>query len=82
MRKITDGTIARTLVLALALLNQLLAALGKETINIAEDDVYQTVSVLFTIGAAAVAWWKNNSFTDNAIEADKYKEKLDKSEIR
>lgn len=78
MSKITDGTIVRTLVLALALLNQLLAVLGKGTINIAEDDIYQVVSILFTIGAAAIAWWKNNSFTENAIAADEYMEKLKK----
>lgn len=71
MNKISADTIARTIVLALALLNQVLAVCGRGTLEIAENDVYQLVSLLFTVGSAGVAWWKNNSFTQAAIEADK-----------
>ena len=77
---ITAGTIARTIVLILALANQVLAMCGKQVLNIADDDIYQTVSLLFTIGASAAAWWKNNSFSVNAINADKYLNKLKKNE--
>ena len=73
---ITAGTIARTIVLILALANQVLAMCGKQVLNIADDDIYQVVSIVFTIGASAAAWWKNNSFTQNAIKADKYKENI------
>lgn len=69
-------TIARTVVLALALLNQLLAIFGKEQLPIAEDNIYQLVSILFTIGAAIWSWWKNNSVTQNAIKADEYLKEL------
>lgn len=72
MNNIQPGTIARTIVLALALLNQILAISGKQVIELAENDIYQVVSLLFTIGASIVTYWKNNSFTKNAIEADKY----------
>ena len=65
-------TIARTIVLVLALLNQLLAIFGKEQLTIAEDNIYQLVSILFTIGAAVWSWWKNNSVTKNAVKADEY----------
>ena len=37
-------TIARTIVLVLALLNQLLAIFGKEQLPIAEDNIYQLVT--------------------------------------
>ena len=73
---ITAGTIARTIVLILALANQILAMCGKQVLNIADDDIYQIVSIVFTIGASAVAWWKNNSFSQAAIKADKYKENI------
>jgi len=74
--KIETDTIARTIVLALALLNQILAVIGKGTIDIAESDVYQIASLVATIVSAIWAWWKNNSFTRHAILADEYLDKL------
>ena len=68
---IGSDTIARTIVLALALLNQILAIVGHETIAFTDNDIYQLVSLCWTIGASLVAWWKNNSFTGNAQKADK-----------
>ena len=73
---ITAGTIARTIVLLLALANQVLAMSGKQVLNIADDDIYQIVSIIFTVSASAVAWWKNNSFSQAAIKADEYKENI------
>ena len=74
--KIAPDTIARTIVLALALINQLLINTGKTPIPIMEDDVYQLVSIIFTIVTAVIAWWYNNSFTKHAIRADKYLDAL------
>lgn len=74
--KIAPDTLARTIVLALALVNQLLAIFGKGTIEIAENDIYQVVSIVFTIGSAIAAWWYNNSFTHHAIRADEYMKAL------
>ncbi|MFR7655600.1 phage holin [Monoglobus pectinilyticus] len=71
MNNVTAGTIARTIVLLLALANQVLAMCGKQVLNISDDDIYQVVSIEFTIGASAVAWWKNNSFSQTALKADK-----------
>lgn len=74
--KIQPDTIARTIVLALALLNQCLAIMGKGTLDIAENDVYQIVSLAWTIISAIVAWWWNNSYTQHAIRADQYLDAL------
>lgn len=71
MKNVTSGTIARTIVLALALFNQVMAVSGHAPLNISEEQTYQIVSLICTIGAASVAWWKNNSFTQTAIDADK-----------
>lgn len=65
--KISPDTLARTIVLALALLNQLLIVVGKSPIPVAEDDIYQVVSVVFTIATAVIAWWYNNDFTQAAM---------------
>ena len=77
---ISAGTIARTIVVLLALANQILAMCGKQVLNIADDDIYQIVSIVFTISASVWSWWKNNSFSVNAINADKYLNKLKKNE--
>ena len=67
---VTAGTIARTIILALALVNQILTATGHGIINISDDDVNTLISTIFTVVSAVVAWWKNNSFTQSALKAD------------
>ena len=74
--KVKTETIIRTIVLILALINQVLAIYGKDKIPITEDEIYQLITLVFTIGSALWAWWKNNSFTQPAIKADEYMEKL------
>lgn len=69
---ISAGTIARTLCLALALVNQVLTVTGHAVLPIDDDTINQAVSLVFTVGASVAAWWKNNSFTGAALEADKY----------
>ena len=75
--KIKSDTIARTIVLFLALVNQVLAILGKEALPFTNDEVYQVVSLVATIVTSGVAWWKNNSFTQKAIKADAYMNRLE-----
>lgn len=67
---VSVGTIARTICLVLALINQILAIFGRESISIADDMVYQAVSIGFTVVTAIVTWWKNNSFTTAAQIGD------------
>ena len=73
-------TIARTIVLFIALANQVLAITGKEVFPVTEDQVYQGVTLVVTIGASVWAWWKNNSFTKNAIQADNVLKELKSAE--
>lgn len=61
--EITAWTIARTIILFLALVNQLLSASGHAVIPIEDATVETLVSTAFTIVTAVIAWWKNNSFT-------------------
>lgn len=73
--QITAGTVARTIVLLLALANQVLTMCGIPVLPIADETVNTAVSTVWTIVAAVVAWWKNNSFTQAAIEADEVLER-------
>lgn len=68
---ISAGTIARTACLLLALTNQVLSALGKPVLPIESATVEQLVTAGITTVTALIAWWKNNSFTAAALEADK-----------
>lgn len=73
---ISAGTIARTTCLLLALTNQVLSALGKPVLPIESATVEQLVTAGITTVTALIAWWKNNSFTPAALEADKTFDRL------
>ena len=68
--RISAGTIARTMVLLLALTNQVLGLCGIQTIPLEDEDINALVTTLWTVTAALVAWWKNNSFTRAALAGD------------
>ena len=63
-------TIVRTIVLALALINQIFALVGIPQLNIDDDTIYQAVTLIDTIVSSVWAWWKNNSFARAARAAD------------
>ena len=67
---ISAGTIARTIILALAIINQVLTVTGHSPLPIEDEAITQLGSAACTIGAALVAWWKNNSFTQAALKGD------------
>ena len=67
---ISAATIARTAVLLLALTNQVLSAVGKPVLPIESENLEQLVTAGITCAAALVAWWKNNSFSQPALQAD------------
>lgn len=69
--KITKGTIIRTAILVLALVNQVLTMFEISPMPIDNDTVTDLISIVWTVAASIAAWWKNNSFTKKAIAADK-----------
>lgn len=77
-KKISAGTLTRTAALGLALTNQLLSAAGKPLLPIDNAQLEQMISSGFTVGAALAAWWNNNSFTTEAIEADEFMVRMKK----
>ena len=68
--KIKPATIARTAVLALALANQILSVAGLSPLPIDSATLEPWVTTGLTTAAAVWAWWKNNSYTPEAIRAD------------
>ncbi len=74
--KVRKATLIRTIVLVIALINQVLTALGKNPLPYSETEIYEGVSLMLTATASIVSWWKNNSFTQNALKADEYKKTL------
>ncbi len=76
MNKITVGTIIRTACLLLALVNQILTACGISPLLIKDAEVEILISTAMTVITAITAWWKNNSFSKEAIEGDKTMRRL------
>ena len=74
----TAGTIARTFVLAVALVNQICVASGHTLIAVDDDTLYDAVSTVVTVASALVAWWKNNSFSYAALKGDERMKELRK----
>lgn len=81
MRKISKGTIIRTACLLLAIINNLLAIYGKSPLPIDDEMLTNVISFCFTTVASIVAWWKNSSFTQEAIEADEYMKTLKRTKM-
>ena len=74
--KISAGTIARTIILLLALINQCLSMAGVSPLPIEDEQVETIITTAWTVIAALIAWWKNNSFTQAALAGDALKDKI------
>ena len=60
----------------IALANQILTAFGINPLPFSESTIYEAVTLFATVGASAWAWWKNNSFTKEALDADELLDEL------
>ncbi|ASB87370.1 MULTISPECIES: phage holin [Bacillus] len=70
MKNFDKGTVVRTVLLFIALVNQTLIMFGKAALPIDEDQVntladalYLAGSTVFTIVTSVIAWYKNNYVT-------------------
>lgn len=70
MKNFDKGTVVRTVLLFIALINQALIMFGKPVLPISEDQVtslaetlYLAGSMIFTIVTTLMAWFKNNYLT-------------------
>ncbi|PRS78119.1 phage holin [Bacillus sp. GBSW2] len=83
MKNFDKGTVIRTVLLFMALINQALIVFGKPILPISEDQVtslaetlYLAFSMIFTLVTTLVAWFKNNYVTDKGkLQKEVLKEK-------
>lgn len=78
--KITKGTIVRTIMLGIVLLNLILKHFGIDAINVSESEILTLVEAIIEVVVILISFWKNNSFTPNAIKADEFLKTLKESE--
>lgn len=71
---VSTGTIARTISQGIVFLNLILGLCGKTPLDIDESVIYTVCTGVATIGVGIWTWWKNNSFTKRAREADLVKD--------
>lgn len=77
--KPSKGTIVRTALLVLAIINNFLSIFGKPVLPITNEQLELIVSTIITVVMSIINWWKNNSYTHAAIEADVYMKRLKKA---
>lgn len=58
--KMDKATLARTVVLIVALLNQVLTSFNLNPLPFSDTQVYDAVTVVFTVVTSLITWYKNN----------------------
>lgn len=77
---ISKGTIVRTIMLVIVIINLVLKQFGIDLINVSESEVLTAVEMIIELAIIVVSFWKNNSFTEKAIKADEFLQELKESE--
>lgn len=81
MSQVSKGTIIRTIMLIIVVINLLLRYTGRNILNIDETAVGNFVELIVSITTILVCYWKNNSMSKNAIKADQILKQLNESEM-
>ncbi len=79
--KISKGTIVRTAMLLIAIVNILLERFGLDIIKTDGNLILSTVEAIIELGSVAAAWWYNNSFSQNALRAQHFLQELKQEEF-
>lgn len=79
--KITKGTLVRTALIILVVINLILERCGIDVIPTDESMILMFVETIIELASIFVGFWKNNSFTEKAIKADKFLKELRESEV-
>jgi SPP1 family holin len=78
--KITKGTITRSVLLFIVVLNMLLKKMGLNPLIIDKGTTAYFVETILELLVIMVSFWKNNSFSKNAIRADEFLKALREGE--
>jgi SPP1 family holin len=74
--KVSKSTIVRTIMMLLVIVNIILERTGYDIINVDESSILTLVELLIEIAIMIVGFWKNNSYSENAIKADEFLQTL------
>ena len=78
--KISKGTIVRTILLGIVIINLILKQFGLGLIEVTENEILPIIEMIIEIAVIVVNFWKNNSYTDKAIKADEFLKQLKESQ--
>ena len=79
--KITKGVIIRSILLFVVVLNMLLKKFGINPLKIEEGTIIYFAETVIEISVILVSFWKNNSFSENAIRADEFLRELREGQL-
>lgn len=74
--QVKTETIIRTIVTAVTMINMIMTVFDINPLPWSEEELYSGLSAIAAAGSAIWSWWKNNSFTKEAIEADRIMEEM------
>lgn len=74
--KIDKAVVIRTLILFLSVINIVLERHGIKALPIENELISEIVSDGFLLCGVVMSWWRNNSFTPAAKQADEYLKEL------
>lgn len=77
--KISKGTIVRTVLLVVVIINLILKQFGLDLIEVTESEILTVIEMVIEVAVIIVNFWKNNSYTQNAIKADEFLKQLKES---
>lgn len=72
LKNVTAGTWVRVVLLLLGVINYFLNAFGIDTIKFDNEQITQLVNAVYITATGFYALWKNNNFTAEAQEAQRY----------
>lgn len=72
LKNVKISTWVRLMMMMIALISYLAKEFGLVPPEVTENEVYNIVIIVFTVISFLQAYWKNNSFTEAAQEADSY----------
>ena len=78
--KISKSTIVRTILVAVVIINFFLEKCGVDVIPADEGTILMWLEGVIEIAIIVVGFWKNNSYSQNAIKADSFLSQLRESE--
>lgn len=78
--KISKWTIVRTIMFIIVVVNMVLQHFGIDIIKVDENQVLNFVEIALELAVIVTTFWKNNSFSKKAIQADEFLKTLKESE--